>query len=118
MTVTERRGQPPRLRSFAGVQGVRDVLAAEINRQRTIAEHKLANSGHWENVGEIELVALQQTENCLTGLADETDAAQFVTAAHRALDDLAIRFRNDDWDADGFGLGTVLAIKRVLEFHD
>lgn len=118
MTFIERRGRLPRLRNFAGAQGARDTLAAEINRQRIGAEQKNADPGHWGNVGEIELAALRQTENLLAGLADETDAARFVAAAHQALEYLAIRFRNDDWDVDGFGLGTVLAIKRVLESYD
>lgn len=118
MAFTERRGYPPRLRDFADVTAARNVLADEQVRQRIGAEQKNADPGHWGNVGEIEIAALRQTESLLAGLADETDATRFVAAAHQALVDLATRFRNDDWDADGFGLGTVLAIQRVLESHD
>lgn len=111
----ERRGRPKPLRAFPDVAAARQALDVALARQRAGAAQKLANAAHWGEVGVIELSAIQQAEAAIDTLSHLGEPQAFVAAAHEALTTLAEQFRHDDWDAEGYGLGTVHAIVRTLE---
>lgn len=111
----ERRGRPKPLRDFPDVATARQALAEALAQQRAGAAHKLANTAQWGQVGAIELSAIRQTEAAIAALPHLSAPRAFVTTAHQALTALAEQFRHNDWDADGYGLGTVHAIIRALE---
>lgn len=116
--VAERRGQRPMLRSFPDIAAARAALAAAIEQAIIGTRQKQANRSHWLAVGDIEMGAIRQVEAIIASLSDETHVDIYVHAAHQALESLADRYRLDDSDADGFGLGTVHAVKRTLETYD
>lgn len=114
----ERRGQQPRMRIFSAVSEVQNALTAVIEAEAAGARLKQANRGHWHNIGDIELSAIRQAQVLIDGIGVGFDVEAYVQAVYGALDGLAGRYRTDDTDADGYGLGTVHAIKRVLETYD
>lgn len=112
----ERRGRRPSLRAFLDADDVRAVLAEAISQQRVAARAKLTDVAHWQGVGEIELAAAAAAESAVGACAiADGDAVKFAKACHDTLNALAQAFRDDESDADGYGLGTVYAIQRVLE---
>lgn len=110
----DRRVRPVRLRDFASILEASEALNTEIDRQIEEARKKQDKRSHWGLVGDIESQAAQAAHSIVNIMPDGVALQTYVEQCHAKLLALADQYRQDDNDADGYGLGTVHAIARVL----
>lgn len=110
------------LRRFGCKEDVLDTLNHAIQMEVQRAHQKSIQSWYWGEVGTIEHQAAMQAQARVQAIASATNPWRFfMTSAglarrcHAALMDLADAWRAKPEDADGYGLSTMHAIRRVLE---
>jgi hypothetical protein len=111
----DKQGRETRLKEFASVANARKALDSQIKRQTIGARRKLRDPSHWGPVGQIELAAINQSLALIKAIPTSTKPSDFSLKAYEILDSLASSFRSNNYDVDGYGLGTIQEIKRVLE---
>jgi hypothetical protein len=110
-----------KLRRFASKQEVARVLTQAVDDELDAASRKLAQTWHWGAVGAIERQAATQARSCVQAALAAQQHRFFVTSAgltrrcHSALLNLTEVWCANPDDEDGYGLGTLHAIRRVLE---
>lgn len=110
----ERRGLPASPRSFDSSIDAKRVLQAALLLQKQSALAKQLRRAHWGVVGDIELAAIDTASACIAAVSENLPPDVFVAVCAGQLDDLIVVYRNDSSDPDGYGLGTLYVIKRVL----
>lgn len=114
-------GSDGKLRRFASKEEVARVLMQAADHELDGASRKLAQAWHWGHVGDIERQAAMHARTCVQAVLAAHQRRFFVTSAglarrcHSALLNLTELWRANPNDEDGYGLGTLHAIRRVLE---
>lgn len=103
-----------RFKSFGSIASVQAALNNVMDEQLASASEKARRPGYWHDVPALERRAVERVRQGLSEMDDTQNVEQFVLEAHRRLELIATELRNDSDDADGYGLGTVYAIQRVL----
>lgn len=91
---------------------VRLLTSLEAEEKR--AAEKQADRDYWLNVGDIEMLAAQDIRSTLGQVDSGLATATYTAALERALEQLAQRWRGNDFDEDGYGVATVHAVGRLL----
>ena len=117
-TGIERRGRSPMMRHFNSTVDVIAALQDEIRKQLDGAKEKTVNAWYWGMVGTIETGAANASQRIIDNLDAQIPVEEFVLKAYVELTELADRYRNDPTDEDGYGLGTVYAVQRVLRCQE
>lgn len=89
-------------------------LLARLAEEEQLAKEKIANPSYWLNVGHIEMQAVYDIRRCLNGIPRTLPDASYVFQTTNALNNLAIEWRQNSDDTDGYGVATVHAIGRLL----
>ena len=89
-------------------------LADRIERELKTAAEKQADRSYWLNVGDIEKMAASEARHLLETTDRELPPEIYLAALTSGLDRLACRWRQSDYDEDGYGVGTIHAIGRLL----
>jgi len=106
------------MRRFNSTADVIAALQEEIRKQLDGAQTKIDKAWYWGMVGTVEASAAHAAQRTIDTLDQQLPVEEFISKAYAALTELACRFRNDPTDEDGYGLGTVYDVQRVLRFEE
>ncbi|MFN7692641.1 MAG: hypothetical protein ACK5O3_01180 [Burkholderiales bacterium] len=115
------RGKEAELLRFASKDEVARTLLQAIDHELDAAHRKLAEPWYWRGVGALERQAAMQARSCVQAVLASHQRRFLVTSnglaqrCHAELLKLTEFWRANPDDEDGYGLGTLHAIRRVLE---
>ena len=96
-----------------------NVLATGVSvlleRQRADAADMDANSAHWGFTGGIVRRAVTECERVLLPLPNDSMLEDYFKRVVPELAELANRYRNDQNDPEGYGLGTVREVEEAVK---
>jgi hypothetical protein len=93
---------------------LRDSLLESIAKEERRACEKMADRDYWRIVGDLEMQAVAEIRAVLQEISEHLPPAQYRKRVVRALEGLAVQWRNNDEDEDGYGVATVHAVGKLL----
>jgi len=94
---------------------VRDSVMRELERQEKIADDKMFNPDYWDSIGEIEMLAAWEIFRCIRTTSLDLSPSAYSRELAEKLTTLAEKWRANDQDEDGYGLGTIHAVGNFVQ---